>query len=249
MNDLNFSIVISTRNSAPYIKKCLDSAIFQKHPNYEIIFIDAQSDDGTYEIAKQYQNKTNNIKILQNETRKYQGENIKIGTEISRPNSIIVTLDGDDWFPHDQVLSRVQEEYQKKDCWMTYGRYIESPYRDVSALYQEYPLEIRRNKLFRKYNWQATHLRTFKRELFLKIKEQDLKDPKTQDYFSNVCDLSFQFPMLEMCGVDKSAFIPDILYVYNVENPLSDGKKDRSEPNRMEAYIRNQTPYETIESL
>ena len=93
----------------------------------------------------------NILRVIKNETRKYQGENIKIGTEMSPEKSIIVTLDGDDWFPHENVLARVNKEYTKHDCWMTYGTYVEHPYREVYFHYHEYPLEVREKKVIQKF--------------------------------------------------------------------------------------------------
>lgn len=245
----HISIVISTRNSVDYVTKCLDSAISQDYPNYEIIFLDAQSNDGTYEKAKEFEPQFEKIKILQNKVRKYQGENIRIGTEMSPEKSIIITLDGDDWFPHSNVLSKINSVYNETGCWMTYGTYVEHPYRDVSNIYHEYPLEVRTNKTFRQHRWLASHLRTFRRELFLKINPEDMKDPTTNDYVSMAPDLSFQFPMLEMCDVDKSKYIPDILYVYNRENPMNESKINQDEINRIEQMLRSKKPYETVKSL
>lgn len=245
----HISIVISTRNSVKYVDKCLQSAINQNYPDFEIIFIDACSDDGTFEKAKEYEDKFSKIKIIKNEKRKYQGENIKIGTELSPYKSIICTLDGDDWFPHENVLMRINKEYVKHDCWMTYGTYVEHPYREVYFHYHEYPLDIRENKKFRQYKWLASHLRTFRRELFLKINLEDLKDGLTEDFVSMAPDLSFQFPMLEMCGVDKSRYIPDILYVYNRENPNNESKINQDEINRIEKMIRDRNVYKTLKNL
>jgi glycosyltransferase involved in cell wall biosynthesis len=227
----------------------LKSAISQDYPNYRIIFLDAQSNDGTYEKAKKFQDKFKNITILQNEKRKYQGENIRIGTEMSPERCIIITLDGDDWLPHSNVLSKINSVYNEKNCWMTYGTYIEYPYRDVSMYYHEYPIEVRINKTFRQHGWLASHLRTFRRELFLKIDPEDMKDPQTNDFVSMAPDLSFQFPMLEMCGIDKSTYISDILYVYNAENPLSESKVNINEINRIETMLRAKKPYETLKEL
>jgi len=251
MGKLNnfISIIISTRNSEKYISKCLESAISQDYDNFQIIFIDADSTDGTYEIAESYTRKTNRLVVLKNETRRYQGQNIKIGTEMSPKNSIIVTLDGDDWFPHNKVLTKINSVYNEKNCWMTYGTYVEFPYRDVSNHYHEYPLEIRKNKKFREYKWLGSHLRTFRKELFMKIKTEDLIDPGTNDYFSMAPDLSFQFPMLEMCGEDKSTYISDILYVYNRENPLNEDKINLEEQERIAKFLRSKKPYETINDL
>mgnify|MGYP003402980235 CR=1 FL=1 len=245
----HISIVISTRNASQYIEKCLESAISQDYIDYEIVFIDAQSTDDTFEKAQTFESKFENLKLIQNEKRKYQGENILIGTEISKPNSIIITLDGDDWLPHENVLARINKEYQKFNCWMTYGTYEEFPYRDVSHHYHEYPKEVRENKTFRQYKWLASHLRTFRRELFLKINPEDMKDPTTGDFVSMAPDLSFQFPMLEMCGIEKSRYIPDILYVYNRENPMNETKQNQNEINRIENLLRNKEPYKTLEKL
>jgi len=245
----HISIVISTRNSVNYVSKCLESAISQDYPDYEIIFLDAQSNDGTYEKAKEFETKFKNIKVLQNNTRKYQGENLRIGTEMSPEKSIIITLDGDDWFPHSNVLSKINSIYNETDCWMTYGTYIEHPHRDVSMHYHEYPLEVRANKTFRQYRWLASHLRTFRRELFLKINPEDMKDPTTNDFVSMAPDLSFQFPMLEMCGTDKSVYVSDILYVYNTTNPLNECKVNPAEIERIEAMLRAKKPYETLTEL
>lgn len=245
----HISIIISTRNAGAYINKCLNSALSQDYPDFEVIFIDACSTDETYEKAKEYEKTYKNIRVIQNETRKYQGENIRIGTELSPEKSIIVTLDGDDWFPHENVLSRVNAEYVKKKCWMTYGTYTEYPARDITGVYCEYPLNIRQDKQFRSFRWLASHLRTFRRELFLKINPEDMKDPTTGNYVSYAPDLSFQFPMLEMCGTDKSRYIPDILYVYNRENPNNESKQGQDEINRIENLLRNKPSYATLDKL
>ncbi len=168
---------------------------------------------------------------------------------MSQPESIIITLDGDDWFPHENVLTRVNKEYIEHDCWMTYGTYVEHPYRDISRHYHEYPLDIRTKKQFRSHRWLASHLRTFRRELFLKIKIVDFKDPLTHEFVSVCGDLAFQFPMLEMCGTYKSRYLSDILYVYNRENPLSESKIFMEQIKITEAMLRSKTPYETLENL
>lgn len=245
----HISIIISTRNAAIYVDRCLESAFGQDYPDFSIIFIDARSTDGTYEKAKSYESAHTNFHVIQNEDRKYQGENIRIGTEMSPEKSIIVTLDGDDWFPHENVLHRINAEYEKTGCWMTYGTYGEYPYRDISGIYFEYPLEVRENKTFRSFKWLASHLRTFRRELFLKINPEDMKDPTTGNYVSYAPDLSFQFPMLEMCGSDKSRYIPDILYIYNRENPLNEAKQNQEEINRIENMLRSRPVYQTLEKL
>ena len=244
----HITIIISTRNAGPYIEKCITTALEQDYPNFDVIFLDAESTDGTYEKALQFKESTN-ITVERNKKRKYQGENIRDGVLRAPNNSIIITLDGDDWFPHKGVLNKVNEVYNSTGCWMTYGTYEEYPYRSVSHIYQEYPLEVRRSNSFRKHRWLGTHLRTFRRELFLNIKEEDLKDPRTGDYVAYAPDQTFQYPMLEMCGVDKSVYIPDILYVYNVENPNNESKQDTIEIEWITNHFRSRDPYKPLEKI
>jgi len=239
---------MSTRNSADYIERSIESALSQDYEDFSVIFFDADSNDGTFEKALKYDN-DDRITISKNSPRKYQGENIRNGVLLAPDNSIIVTLDGDDWFPHSNVLKRVNEIYNNTGCWMTYGTFQEYPHRDVSHIYVEYPLEVRAQKKFRNHRWLASHLRTFRKELFLKIKEEDLKDPTTGNYVSYAPDLSFQFPMLEMCGSDKSLHVNEILYVYNTENPNNEWKQNMPEIQRIEKYLRSKTPYQTLDSL
>ena len=73
----HISIIISTRNAKNYIDKCVQSALSQDYEDFNVIFIDAKSEDGTFEIAKKYELIDNRIFVIQNKERKFQGENRK----------------------------------------------------------------------------------------------------------------------------------------------------------------------------
>ena len=237
-----FSIVIDTCNQEKWIKKCVDSAINQKYDNFEVIVMDAKSDDNTYNILKEYKN----IKLYQNEIRVPQIANMVNLTKLAKDNSIVVSVDGDDWLKDENVLSHLNSIYTP-DVWMTYGRYEEFPYRDVSHVYQPYPEHIIRGNLFRAYRWMASHLRTYRKELFLKIKEEDFKF-KNGNWFDTAGDQAFQLPMLEMAGF-RSRHIPEILYVYNMANVSRDGYLNEKRQEEVAAYIRKLPPYSIIDSL
>ena len=243
----HITVLILARNVIGWLDKCIESALGQDYDNFDIIFIDARSTDGTYEKMIEYALKHKNLLVVQNTERKFQTENMVIGTKMAKENSIMITLDGDDWFAHENVLARVNAEYKKKDIWISYGTYQEFPYRDVRNIYHAYPKEVIENKTFREHQWLASHLRTYRRELFLKINENDLKDSKG-NFFEVAGDLAFQFPMLEMAG-NKSSYIPDELYIYNRTNPVSEANIYQQKIDESEKYIRTLPKYKTLEKL
>jgi hypothetical protein len=75
-----------------------------------------------------------------------------------------------------------------------------------------------------------------------KIKQEDLKD-ENGEYWCVAGDLSFMFPMVEMCGSEHYKFMNEINYIYNESNPLNDHKVNMFKVNEIVKKIRNKTPY------
>ncbi len=60
-----FSVIIPAYNCEKYLYKCLDSLLFQKYNNYELIIINDGSTDNTLKIINEYNSKFNKkIKII-----------------------------------------------------------------------------------------------------------------------------------------------------------------------------------------
>ncbi len=57
------SVVIPVYNTEPYIKKCLDSVIYQTYGDLEIILIDDGSTDGSPQICDEYAAKDDRIRV------------------------------------------------------------------------------------------------------------------------------------------------------------------------------------------
>ena len=243
----HFTIIITGYNVEKWINQCLESALKQNYKNFDVIFIDAESTDQTNNIVKDYCNKYSNLKLIRNEKRKYQIENIKIGCLNAKDNSICVSLDGDDWLKNENVLNVLNNVYSD-DIWMTYGLYENFPFtRDISNLYYPYPNEVIINNAFRKYNFLASHLRTWRKELFLKINDSDLQDEYGK-YFEMTGDVAIMIPMLEMAGI-HSIHIHEVLYVYNGTNPISDHLVDQTKQIETDKIIRGRTVYNKLEKL
>lgn len=246
MKNLHFKIIVPLYNVEEWINKCLYSIKLQTYDNFQCVLIDDISTDRTIQKIEKVIQGDDRFLLVKNTQKKLALKNIYDGIKLSQPDKedVIVTLDGDDWFASQRVLERLNREYTEQDCWLTYGSYIEYPSKKIGKFAQQIPANIIQNNLLRKYRWCSSHLRTFKYHLWQKIKTEDFLDTNG-GFYEMAWDLSFMFPMLEMAG-DRSRYIKDILYMYNVSNPLNDHKKDNSLQRKLEMEIRNKPPYKQI---
>lgn len=241
----NIKVLVPVYNAEDYIEKCINSLLSQNFNNYEIIITDDCSTDSTYSKILKYEN-NKNICIKKNEKRIGSAlHNIVFMIKnFTQKNDIIVLVDGDDWLYNDDVLSKINEIYMDKNIWMTYGQFI-----PASNSYGKYCKKITDVKKYRKSEeWLASHLRTFRRELFLKINEEDLKD-EDDEYYTVAWDCAFIYPMLEMCGNSKYYFIDDILYVYNDLNEINDMKINKEKQIFIANIIKEKDEYRELQSL
>lgn len=243
----HFTIAIDTCNHEGWIEKCLNTCLTQKYDNYEVILVDAISTDKTFEIAQKYANEFKKLRVYQNEKRLPQVANFLLLNELSIPGSIVVSVDGDDWIKNSKVLQKLNDVYNSGEVWMTYGTYEEYPYRDVSSIYQPYPEEVIKNNAFREHRWLASHLRTWRRELLLKIDEREFKRADGE-YLDTTGDQAIMFPMLELSG-HRSRHVAEVSYVYNVANTTRDGASNEARQTELSNYLRSKNKYQPIESL
>ena len=239
-NDFLFNLVVPFFNCEKYIKKCLDSILRQTHKRYQVQVIDDCSSDDSYEIAASICSNYENFKIIKNSKRIGALNNIynSLSIKIEEPTKTIdLIIDGDDYLYSSDVLYFLNEKYIQSNCLITYGSHLSS--KGIQG--KKYPKLIRKYNLYRNYFWYASHLRTFRHDLWLSINNNDLLD-QNGNYFSVAWDLAIMFPMLEMAG-NRQEFIKDVLYVYNDENPLCDHNIRRKEQILAAEQIRKKIKY------
>jgi len=61
------SILIPVYNREKYIAECIESALAQTYPNFEIVIVDNASSDRTQEICRDFLNRHNNIRFFINQ--------------------------------------------------------------------------------------------------------------------------------------------------------------------------------------
>jgi hypothetical protein len=245
-SDIKYNIVVPFYNAQNWLEKCIYSIQRQKHTNFECTLIDDVSDDKSFIIAKMTTEGDDRFRVIQNKEKSYALENIAMAIETSNSSEedVVVLLDGDDWFSSSLVLSRLNKEYKDKDCLMTYGSYILHPHAVKGPEPSEYPDDIIKENRFREDQWRASHLRTFKKKLWNKISHEDLQD-KDGNYYTVAYDQAIMLPLLEMAR-ERSRYIPDILHVYNKENPLSVDKIKTQQQVNTAKEIRKKKRYKRL---
>jgi hypothetical protein len=156
-------------------------------------------------------------------------------------SEIVVTVDGDDWLPNDSVLKLLNETYQSGEVWFTHGTIKEYPWGHVAWSEPISSRSIEKNTI-RKFKCPS-HLRTFYAWLFKKIK---LKDFLYQGkFFSMAWDMAIMFPIAEMAA-ERHAFIKQVVYIYNMSNPINDNRVNAQLQNDLDAWIRHKKPYNRL---
>jgi glycosyltransferase involved in cell wall biosynthesis len=242
----SFVVLIPSYNNQRYYQRNLDSVFSQKYEHFRVIYVDDYSPDGTGLLVESYikrNGQEDRVTLVQNEYRVGALPNVYKSVWSCSPEEIIVILDGDDWFPHDQVLNKLDQVYSDPNVWVTYGQFVYYPCGSPGWAAQV-PEEVIHSNSFREYSWVTTHLRTFYAGLFQKIRMQDLFYQGR--FFTMAGDLAYTFPILEMAGI-HSRFIPEVLYVYNFETQMNDIKVNEALQTELGLATRRKPKYLPID--
>lgn len=90
------SIIIPVYNTEKYLRKCLDSVVYQTYKNIEIIVVDDYSSDCSREILKEYEQTYNFIKVIHNPINMGLATTRNIGLEQANGDYILF-VDSDDY--------------------------------------------------------------------------------------------------------------------------------------------------------
>jgi len=170
-------------------------------------------------------------------------ENLYRAINISEDESIIVTVDGDDWLAHPDVLSELNDLYSGQEVWYTHGIMSEYP---SNSSWRSRPIspDVILNRTFRQ-SYCPSHLRTFYTWIFKKIKLEDLL--YNGGFFVMTWDKAIMFPIAEMAG-SRHAYVSKVSYIYNTANQINDDKVNAGFQVHLDQYIRRKTPYPLLES-
>lgn len=142
------SVVIPVFNTAPYLKKCLDSVCGQTYQNLEIICVDDGSTDGSEKIVEDYARKDPRVKVLH---KSNGGESSARNAGLQESTGEYVAfVDCDDWLEPDMYENMVQA-MEEKSVDMVLCGYFLSTDAGSSPVKNEKPVSedvFDRHKLF-----------------------------------------------------------------------------------------------------
>ena len=249
MNKTHFKIIIPFYNIEKWAKNTINSVKAQNYDNYECYFINDLSTDESSKIIKKNILDDKRFNLLENSKKRYPLENIKKALRHCNPNKedVVIILHGDDWFANRNVLTTLNQIYNEKKCWLTYGSYVEYPSGKRGKFSREVPKAVIENNLIRQVEWMTSHLHTFKYGLWINLKDESfIEDENVEHHFYGAWDLAWMYPLFEMAAF-KSQYVKDVLYVYNRDNPLNVDKVNQEKQLRSEKTIRTMNKYSPLE--
>lgn len=245
-----FVIFTPSYNNSEWIEYNLASVLNQTYTNWKVIYINDASVDDTLERVTSIVGNNEKFTVIHNETNKGATYNYFEHLDLVEENDIVIHLDGDDWLIDEYVLEKLNALYNKTDCWMTYGGMV---LWDGNITKMVYPQNTHHNdfvhehKYYKRDEWRASHLRTYRGFLLKALDKKYLKSLKTGEYYWHASDLAFQYAYMEMCGKEKIQVVDFFTQVYNQHFSITERTRQRESPDNYsyETEIRNRKTHRT----
>lgn len=217
-------IVVPAYNAELFIKRCLSSIDEQNHGGpFELFLIDDCSTDSTGTLMDEFEYMSDVPTVVHHnwENRKMPANLLHV--QDGNPDDVIIIVDADDYLGSDRMLGIISKAYEDPNLWLTYGSYVRHDGEPVKNPAVPYPPEVIMGRGFRTHPVSCyNHPITFRRNLLQHIEDWELQDDEGQ-WFQRSYDHAIMMPMLEL-AVGHFKWIPEPLYVYNEDNPISEIK-------------------------
>ena len=237
MLDNSFVLITCAYNAGDYIDECIRSCDNQG-PDVGHILVDDCSTDDTFKRMKQYQTKDRLIIRTNKRTRTPAYLQQKITKQfVKNPDALVAVVDGDDKLLPCAV-QKVRENI--KDNWIFCSNYIygRRNCRIRKGILPDFSKPIREQK------YTFHHFRGWKKHLSDKVNPKDFfKKGKIMGAGS---DLPYMYAMLEMAGKDRAIHIDEVLYHYNIHNPINDHKVNFQEQHDAVVNTKGIDPYDIL---
>ena len=130
-------------------------------------------------------------------------------------------IDADDALIGRQVMKLMNALYQSSDDWLIYSNFASDTTENVQFGFSG-PIaqQILESNSYRTYlAWLTSHMRTYLRELYMKIPKEYLLESETKFYWESY-DRFEAYALVELAGPKHIKSIPNLVYYYTT-SPLS----------------------------
>lgn len=226
---MRFKLLVTGWNCAALVPRCLQSIVHQTDLAYDVCLIDDASDDPRQAAIMQAAARRYGWRHIVNSRRRgalynqYQAV-LRLQPE---PDDVLVFLDADDRLAHEGVLQRLRHYYERYGPLLTYGSYHCDPPDTAVTPARNFPAAVVEANAYRRFSARDdpdaiwfNHLRTVRYSLFRELEPSDFTFVDGS-WFTACCDTAVMVPCLELAG-GRHLMIPELLYTYTRNNPLSD---------------------------
>ena len=241
-------ILTTMYNAERFIGRTIQSIKAQTEQEWKCYITNDLSTDNCLQAAERNIAGDDRFVIINNKKKQWQSGNYYQVCHLPEidDHDICVELDGDDFFPDENVLTRVKTYYEDENVWMTYGSFVFYDGGKFTPGFAKPPVGGFANQ--RMTAFTTSHLRTWKTALFRKLTMADLTEDNGVDFIPYSCDLYFFQNMLEMAGEKHAKFITDVNYAYN-DNDLSEARDNMSNVYHYTNKAKTRTPKKEIDKL
>lgn len=172
MNWPKISIVIPSFEKVDFMEKTLNSIVYQKYPNLEVIIQDGGSKDGTLEIIKRYSRRYPDI--FKFESKKDKGQLDAINKGLKKTSGEILTFINADDFYEKKALFRVARFYRENPNALWFagkGRVVDEKGKEIAkfaTFYKNLLLKLNKMSLLLMVNYLMQPSVFITREAFKK---------------------------------------------------------------------------------
>lgn len=210
------SIVIPVYNAEKTVQRTVESLIYGKEKNIEIILIEDCSKDNSWKYCKELSNKYPNVLCYQNEKNKGVSYTRNRGLEIAR-SEYILFVDSDDWVSGRYVEKLLDAAQQNQNSLIISGFYFRN---EVEGYKQEYIWEKEGESVYRISQkdffklQEKCYLQQLWNKIFCRdfIEKAHIRFDETQSMGE---DLQFVLDYMEAAKIKTCVVLNRPLYYYN----------------------------------
>jgi glycosyltransferase involved in cell wall biosynthesis len=238
---MRYKLIVAGYNCFDYAQRCLDSIASQTLKNYDVCVVDDASTDERLAPMLEAYCATKGWLFLHREENAGALRSQYEGIQLLAPEDgdVIVWVDLDDALSSERSLE-ILDSYYDDDTLMTYGTYQSVPYSETCPPVLRYPEECEQRNEYRnmrKWGLLYNHLRTVKWDIFKRLNvETDFM--YQGEWMALAADTAVMIPCLEMAS-GRYKVIPEVLYNYSSDNPISEWRKAPAGTDDMHAHLMN----------